>query len=77
MIFNHYSLFAKPSFCEGIARIVDFGGILNEYNISRTPEETDYLALSSDWGCVGQDIYNALLNFSKDFDKLHRHGRKD
>lgn len=76
MIFNHYSLFAKPSFFEGVARIADFDGILNSYNISREPEETDCFALSSDWGYVGQDIYNAALNFPKRFHESYRYGRK-
>lgn len=76
MIFNHYSLFAKPSFLEGVARIADFDGTLNEYNVFSESEKTDCLALMSDWGYVGQDICNAFLNFSKDYDRLDGRGRK-
>lgn len=49
-------LFARPSFCEGIARLVDFGGFLNEYNYSETPQRADALAAWADWTTVGNDI---------------------
>lgn len=53
-------LFARPSFLEGLARIFDFSGALNEYNISATPEQADARALRSDWMAVGDDLRNAL-----------------
>jgi hypothetical protein len=42
-------LYARPSFLEGLARIFDFGGTLNEYNQSLTPKQADFLALRADW----------------------------
>jgi len=31
-------LFARPSFFEGIARVIDIGSTLNEYNTNKTTE---------------------------------------
>lgn len=53
-------LFARPSFLEGVARLFDFGGTLNEYNRLDTPEDPDLLALRSDWEALGQDYRTAL-----------------
>jgi hypothetical protein len=53
-------LYARPSFIEGIARIVDLGGTLNEYNRSPTPDEADFDALEADWRMLGQDLEQAL-----------------
>lgn len=49
-------LFARPSFVEGFARVFDFGGALNQYNISETPAEADYLALKADWLAILDDL---------------------
>ena len=59
-----FSLFAKPSFWEGMARIVDIVGSLNEYNYSNSTEEADYRAISSDWEWVGWDIRSAMKKFA-------------
>jgi hypothetical protein len=53
-------LCTRPSFVEGISRILDMGGALNEYNKSLTPEQADYLALCADWRLVGKDFFRAL-----------------
>jgi hypothetical protein len=55
-----YFLFARPSFVEGMARVLDFGDTLSEYNQSLTPREADYLALKSDWAAVGEDLWRAF-----------------
>ena len=49
-------LFASPSFVEGVARLVDFGGTLNVYNTSESGNEADFRALSSDVAAVAQDF---------------------
>ncbi len=56
-------LFARPSFIEGVARILDFNGTLNEYNSSETPDE---FALSMDWAVVGQYLHNAMTEYGKE-----------
>ena len=53
-------LYAKPSFLEGVARLVDFGGTLNEYNFSQTGEEADARAIWIDWAIVGQDMRRVM-----------------
>ena len=41
-------LFARPSFVEGFARLLDLGGTLNEYNSSIDGPHADELALRAD-----------------------------
>ena len=52
-------LFARPSFIEGVARIFDLSGTLSTYNRREAGEQADYLALSSDWYAVGNDMRRA------------------
>jgi hypothetical protein len=54
-------LFSRPSFIEGMCRVVDIAGTLNEYNRSETGEMADYLALYADWRLIGMDIQRAML----------------
>lgn len=58
-------LFARPTFWEGVARIFDFGNVLQEYNTSPSPELTDYLAVIADWQAVGDDMRMAINNNTK------------
>ncbi len=53
-------LFATPSFLEGLARTLDLGATLDEYNSSITPEQADFLALKNDWQVIGNDLANAI-----------------
>ena len=57
-------LFARPSFLEGMARVLDLGGTLNEYNRSGSAEEADLRALGSDWNRVGDAIRGAMKEMS-------------
>ena len=60
-------LFARPSFLEGVARVLDIGGTLNVYNASPTPELADYLAVYSDWLAAGADITDAMIQFAREY----------
>ena len=53
-------MFARPTFWGGIARLMDFGNSLSEFNYSTYPELTDTMALASDWRAVGFDLQNAI-----------------
>ncbi len=53
-------IFARPSFVEGMARIVDVGDTLNGYNASDDP---DTVALMMDWLAVGQAMRRAIGEF--------------
>jgi hypothetical protein len=54
-------LFAEPSFAEGMARVLDLGGNLNEYNRSLTDKQADFWAIYADWRATGEDIRAAEL----------------
>lgn len=60
-----YKLNARPSFLEGVARLFDFSGWLNQYNYSDSEEEADYRALESDWQNVGEDIRQAIRKYQQ------------
>ena len=53
-------LFAMPSPIYGIGRLLDLGAQLDSYNESLTAAIADFLALSSDWRIVGQDLESAF-----------------
>lgn len=53
-------LYARPSFLEGIARLGDLAGALNEYNTSDHP---DRIALAMDWRVVGDEMHRAVDGF--------------
>ena len=57
---TEYFLFSNPSLLSGMARVLDLGGTLNEYNVSATAEQADRLAIKSDWAIVGADIMKAV-----------------
>ena len=62
-----YLLYARPSFWEGVARLVDITGSLNQYNYSASDEEADCRAIESDWEAVGADILSAAKAFQEQF----------
>lgn len=61
-------LFARPSFLEGVARIFDFGGTLNEYNGPFTGPDADAAAIWSDWATIGQDMRAAIGAFEAELE---------
>ena len=68
-IFTHF-LYARPSFAEGAARILDMGGTLNSYNKSLSAEQADLFAIYSDWLSVGADLEVALEKCQADSPRL-------
>ena len=66
---NHLStfLYARPSFLEGVARLIDWGNTLQEYNTVSNPKVADYLALSADWRVVGHDLESAMFSSEWEF----------
>ncbi len=55
-------LFGRPSYAEGVARLLDFGGTLNQYNTTKNGISADLRALRADWNAVGQDVAQAAFN---------------
>lgn len=58
-------LYATPKFTTGVARILDFGRTLNEYNTSVSEDEADTNALYSDWNMTGKDIQGAIDEYRR------------
>ena len=58
-------LFAEPSFIEGMSRVIDLGGTLQEYNTSETENKADMEALRSDWRAVGDDLKFSIKNYEQ------------
>ena len=48
--------FVRPSFVEGMARVLDIGGTLQEYSAYESAAEADYNAIASDWKVVMGDF---------------------
>lgn len=71
-----FVLYARPSFLEGISRLIDFTGALNTYNSSQTPEEADYRAILSDWEAVGLGILLAEKETIKEVEPITDHESK-
>lgn len=57
-------LYARPSFVEGVARLIDFGNTLQVYNSSLSSEQADFLALASDWYVIGDDLREAMDHYN-------------
>lgn len=53
-------LYARPSFLEGVARMVDIRNILQEYNTSSSPELADERAIRADWHAIGNDVREVI-----------------
>ena len=53
-------LYARPSFVEGLARTLDLGSTLNEYNASPSGDEADCAAFASDTGALAADFDLAI-----------------
>lgn len=58
-------LFARPSFAEGMARVVDLGSTMQVYNSSKSEKEADVKALKKDWEAVGEDILGAVKKYGQ------------
>lgn len=66
---RRFRLYAQPSFWEGMARIIDLGGTLNEYNYSDHPRQADFRAIQSDWEEVGTDFVTAIEELEKELEE--------
>lgn len=62
-IIYKYSL-VRPSFIEGMARVLDIGGTLNPRIIDKNNDrKADYEAIYSDWENVGKDLHTAISQY--------------
>jgi hypothetical protein len=58
-------LFAEPDELSGVARLWDFSGTFDAYNVSRSTEEADIKAVLADWHMVGKDLKKAMDSTEK------------
>ena len=65
-------LYAKPSALVGWARLLDLGGALNLYNVSRSGAEADARALHADWAVLGQDMRLSIASITAELLKDRR-----
>ena len=68
-----FMLYARPSFFEGVSRLIDITGALNTYNISQTPEEADSRAILSDWEAVGFGLLLAEKDSIEEIEPIKNH----
>ena len=73
---------ARPSFIEGMARVLDMGGTLNVYRtmpVTRpTPQEETVIALRRQWVAVGQYMRDAIGEFERvERDKIKEASRRN
>ncbi len=52
-------LFARSSWLSGFARTLDLAALFDDYNISLTPAQADWLALHADSAAVYTDLWAA------------------
>lgn len=62
---GEYFLFARPSFLSGMARVLDLGATLDDYNTCLNDGQADSIALRSDWDAVGGDLRAAMGKFDE------------
>lgn len=62
---DSFYLFARPSFAEGISRILDLGNTLQIYNEHETEREADFAAIERDWKAVGKDIKDSIKRYER------------
>lgn len=56
---NQHFIYARPSLCEGIARLVDFGGALDVYSPPR-PKVKGAVAIAQAWQVIGRTLRQTI-----------------
>jgi hypothetical protein len=59
-------LFAGSSWLSGAARTLDLAALFDDYNISLTPAQADWLAMNADSGATYRDYLAAYKEALKD-----------
>ena len=62
-----YNLFATPNFIGGMSYVLDLGSTLTQYNVSASPKQADFGAVSSDWVVTGNDIRHAMSQLATEY----------
>lgn len=59
-------LYAGSSWLSGAARTLDLAALFDDYNISLTPAQADWLAMNADAGATYKDLWAAYAKAAKD-----------
>lgn len=59
-------LFPDATFMEGAGSALDLFGLLAQYNVWDTDQDADLAALRADWAAVGDFLWQALLDASRE-----------
>jgi hypothetical protein len=59
-------LFAMPGWLSGCARTLDLFALFEQYNVSLTPGQADWLAVQSDARAVYKDLWKAYDELSRE-----------
>jgi len=62
---SSFYFFIKPSFLEGMARVLDLGGTSQIELLITSPMQTDIEAIGHDWKTVGEDIKNSIYEWKQ------------
>lgn len=65
-------LTAKPSALSGVARILDFGGAFDAYNMSENEAEADAKAVFADWAAVGDSLRSNMAQLDSELEEKDR-----
>lgn len=63
--YNTLSLLARPSFAEGMARILDIGVTFQKYDAAMMALDTDSRAMLSDWLVTGDDLRVSIESYGQ------------
>lgn len=63
-------LVVQPSGCAGFGRLVDIGGVFDDYNVSGSVREADERALFYDMVIVGQDLNQVFESYDLNPDQM-------
>lgn len=56
-------LMERPSFIEGMARVLDLGDFMTGYNTSPSGDEADHAANWADWALIAGDMRRAAQQY--------------
>ncbi len=60
--------FIRPSFFEGMARVLDLGGTIHLYKPSVNEPEANAKAMASDWEMLGEDLRTVMGEYGSKSD---------
>lgn len=63
-------LMARPSFLEGMSRVMDIGDTMTDYNYSADGDAADNAAAWADWELIAGDMRRAAAQYVQGLDRV-------